>query len=450
MATIKYELSKKKRGETSEVKIRFSYKRGCVYRLHTGIYVPFASWNKERGQLIIPRMHTKERVSLSMLQSNLDELRNYLSTACIDVKGTEDGEYWQNTVNMFLNGDTIEEEHPFENETVQDAFDIFIDTRATKKERIKQMRVVQRIVLRYTLYIKKDLRLSDWDEKHLCALEKFLKNEHTFFDENGVCLNKWKYLYKAVPEARQPKVRGGNAIYSIMKRLRTFFNWCVATGRITVSPFQKHHLKECTYGTPFYLTLNEMDALYEYDFSSRPSLAVQRDVFILQSNLGMRIGDFYSLTTANIINDAIEYIPSKTLNESGKVARIPLTSKAKEIITRYHREGQLALVPLISEQQYNKKIKEILRVAGIDRVVTILNPTTRIEEQHPIWEVASSHMARRNFIGNLYAIVKDPDLISSMTGHVEGSKAFARYRAIDDSIKKNALAAFEGKTLGEK
>lgn len=450
MATIKYELSKKKKGETSEVKIRFSYKRGCVYRLHTGIYVPFASWNKEKGQLIIPRMHTKERVSLSKLQSSLDELRNYLSAASIDVKGSEDSEYWQNAVKAFLNGGTVEEAYPFENETVQDAFDVFIDTRATKKERIKQMRVVQRIVLRYTLYIKKELKLSDWDEKHLCALENFLKKEHTFFDQDGVCLKKWQYLYKSVPEVRQPKVRGGNAIFSIMKRLRTFFNWCVLTGRIAVSPFKKHALKECTYGTPYYLTLNEMEALYEYDFSSMPSLAVQRDVFILQSNLGMRIGDFYSLTTANLINDAIEYIPSKTLNDSGKVARIPLTSKAKEIILRYHEDGQLSLVPLISEQQYNKKIKEILRIAGINRVVTILNPTTRIEEQHPIWEVASSHMARRNFIGNLYAIVKDPDLISSMTGHVEGSKAFARYRAIDDSIKKDALAAFEGKGAGEK
>ena len=193
-----------------------------------------------------------------------------------------------------------------------------------------------------------------------------------------------------------------------------------------------------------------MDALYDYDFSSQPSLAKQRDIFILQSNLGMRIGDFYSLTTANIINGAIEYIPSKTLNESGKVARIPLTSRAKEIIERYREDGKLSLVPLISEQQYNKKIKIMLKMAGIDRVVTILNPTTRIEEQHPIWEVASSHMARRNFIGNLYANVKDPDLISSMTGHVDGSKAFARYRAIDDSIKKDALTAFEGKTLGEK
>ena len=450
MATVKYYLSKKIQGGASEVIIRFSYKRDCVFRLRTGILVPIASWNNEKGQLKIPRLHTQEQIDLSLLKSKLDDLKNHLCTVCIEVKGSEDSAYWQDIVKVFLNGGVMPEEKSFKDETVQEAFDTFIDTRATKKERIKQMRVVQRIVLRYTLYIKKDLQLADWNEKHLCALEKFLKIEHTFFDENGECLKKWKYLYKAVPEMRQPRVRGGNAIFSIMKRLRTFFNWCVTTGRLVVSPFKKYHLKECTYGTPYYLTLKEMDALYDYDFSSQPSLAKQRDIFILQSNLGMRIGDFYSLTTANIINGAIEYIPSKTLNESGKVARIPLTSRAKEIIERYREDGKLSLVPLISEQQYNKKIKIMLKMAGIDRVVTILNPTTRIEEQHPIWEVASSHMARRNFIGNLYANVKDPDLISSMTGHVDGSKAFARYRAIDDSIKKDALTAFEGKTLGEK
>jgi hypothetical protein len=48
-------------------------------------------------------------------------------------------------------------------------------------------------------------------------------------------------------------------------------------------------------------------------------------------------------------------------------------------------------------------------------------------------------MARRNFIGNLYKQVKDPDLISSMTGHVNGSRAFARYREIDEETKVNLV-----------
>lgn len=76
-------------------------------------------------------------------------------------------------------------------------------------------------------------------------------------------------------------------------------------------------------------------------------------------------------------------------------------------------------------------------------MVTILNPTTGKEEKRPINEVASSHMARRTFIGNLYKKVKDPNLVSSLSGHTEGSKAFARYREIDDEIKKEVVSLIE-------
>ena len=69
------------------------------------------------------------------------------------------------------------------------------------------------------------------------------------------------------------------------------------------------------------------------------------------------------------------------------------------------------------------------------RKVTILNPLTREPEQHPLWQVASSHMARRTFVGNLYKQVKDPNLVGALSGHKEGSKAFARYRDIDEEMK---------------
>ena len=82
-------------------------------------------------------------------------------------------------------------------------------------------------------------------------------------------------------------------------------------------------------------------------------------------------------------------------------------------------------------------------MAGIDRLVTILNPTTGEEEPVPINRVASSHLARRAFIGNLYKKVKDPNLVGSLSGHVEGSKAFARYRDIDDEMKKETVNLLE-------
>jgi hypothetical protein len=39
----------------------------------------------------------------------------------------------------------------------------------------------------------------------------------------------------------------------------------------------------------------------------------------------------------------------------------------------------------------------------------------------------------------LYKKVKDPNLVGSLSGHKEGSKAFARYRDIDEEMKKELI-----------
>ena len=59
--------------------------------------------------------------------------------------------------------------------------------------------------------------------------------------------------------------------------------------------------------------------------------------------------------------------------------------------------------------------------------------------KRPIYEVASSHMARRTFIGNIYKQVKDQHLVSSLTGHSDNSRAFVRYRNIDIDMKQELV-----------
>ena len=81
----------------------------------------------------------------------------------------------------------------------------------------------------------------------------------------------------------------------------------------------------------------------------------------------------------------------------------------------------------------------VLTKCEITRMVTILNSLTRKEEKKPINEIGSSHLARRTFIANLYNKVQDPNVIGSMTGHVEGSRAFARYRTIEAEVKKSLV-----------
>jgi hypothetical protein len=53
--------------------------------------------------------------------------------------------------------------------------------------------------------------------------------------------------------------------------------------------------------------------------------------------------------------------------------------------------------------------------------------TANVEEeeiQRPLYEVASSHMAKRSFIGNIYKKVKGPNLIGALSGHKERKQSF--------------------------
>ena len=123
--------------------------------------------------------------------------------------------------------------------------------------------------------------------------------------------------------------------------------------------------------------------------------------------------------------------------------RVPLNSIAKEILERYKDITFDELLPLISQHKYNVAIKKMFLAAGLIRPVVVYNPTTSEQEIRPLNEVASSHLARRCFVGNLYKQVKDPNLVGALSGHKEGSRAFARYREIDEDMKRDLVSMLE-------
>ena len=167
------------------------------------------------------------------------------------------------------------------------------------------------------------------------------------------------------------------------------------------------------------------------------------DIFVFQCLIGCRVSDLLKLTRGNLINGGIEYVPIKTREERGDIIRVPLNRTASEIVERYADSDRTSLLPFESAQKYNKAIKLIFLAARLNRPVTILDPKTRQEVQRPLNEIASSHLARRTFVGNLYKQVKDPNLIAKLSGHVEGSRAFARYRNIDEDMRKDLVKLLE-------
>lgn len=253
-------------------------------------------------------------------------------------------------------------------------------------------------------------------------------------------------LYKDYPEfyeqfsigVHPPRQLSSTQVIGIMHHLRIVGHWCIKMGFTTNRSCDAFTIPSPVQGSPFYLTIEERDKVFHADLSHKPELEIYRDLFIFQSMVGCRVGDMFSFTRDNIVGDMLQYLPHKTMRKRPQTVNVPLTSKAIEILKRY--EGrQKTLLPTKQIYQYNKGIRAVLRECGINRTVTILDTVTGQEVQKPICDVASSHMARRNFIGNLYKKVKDPELVSSMTGHVNGSRAFARYREIDEETKVNLV-----------
>ena len=226
--------------------------------------------------------------------------------------------------------------------------------------------------------------------------EDYLKNEYRLAEL-------YPSLYEGV---KKLSPRGRNTIANMMTKLRVFYIWAVRMGETTTNPFANYSIKEQIYGRPYFLTLEERDRVYNLPMPNNPFLAIQRDIFVFQCMIGCRVSDLYRLTRENINDGAIEYVPTKTKGDNQEYARVPLTKKAIEILEKYKEYGGRTLFPFISEQKYNDSIKKILRMAGIDRKVTVINPVTQKEEQKPIYEIASSHLARRTFIGNIYKKVR--------------------------------------------
>ena len=326
-------------------------------------------------------------------------------------------------------------------QTFFEAFDEFLERRKLSEWRLRSFAVVVRTLRRYELY-KQSTALKSFALSFdsitpitLQDIEEFLRNEHSFAEKHP-------QIYEAVPESRTPQPRGQNTINGILTKIRTLFIWANDVGKTSNNPFKNYQVEECVYGTPYYISIDERNRLYKTNLSRHPNLAIQRDIFVFQCLIGCRVGDLYKMTRENVINGAIEYVPRKTKEGRPVTVRVPLNSIATEILDRYKNSGD-RLFPFISEQQYNIAIKRIFLAARLTRPVTVINPTSREPEVRPLNEIASSHLARRCFVGNLYKQVKDPNLVGALSGHKEGSRAFARYREIDEQMKTELVKMLE-------
>lgn len=353
--------------------------------------------------------------------------------------------------------------------SIYDLSEEYLEIKRFSYDHTKAFRVLVRDLARYEAFKNKVLRekfawnIDKITRKDIEDFENYLRNEKTLSEKYPKqfesILEQYPVEINVVHTFTKLQNRGENTIVKLKKKFKAFMQWLYETERTSNRPFDGIKIGTEKYGVPFYLTKEERNLLADADIpalweglddeekklcSKFPlkTLEVQRDIFVFQCLVGCRVGDLCTLTSKNITDGILEYVPSKTSDEDAPVKpRIPLNPCALKLVAKYNgvdKDGRL--FPFISPQKYNDAIKAILQICGITRIVPVRNSTTGETEMKRICDVASSHMARRTFVGAAYKAVRDPNIVGKMSGHVEGSRALNRYRQIDDDILKQTIS----------
>ncbi len=445
MAAIYKRLSTKVQADTNLAEVLISLKNGNDYfvRSKSGIFV--TPDNFRNGEIVVNRRKVGNDVQYHEDQlKKMNDLCAYIMGKVSDTPKEQINSVWfKEVVDRFNHPEKFAPKVEAK-KTFYELAEEYLAKKDFSVDHTKAIRVLVRDVARYEGFRRatedKDFSF-DVDKVTRTDIEDFLdylRNEKSLSEEYPKIFQKLLKSYPIGVKRGQCKlvVRGDNTLVKLTKKLKAFFVWLYETDKTKNRPFDGIKIGSEKFGTPYYITIEERNDIADFDLSGSKSLEVQRDIFVFQCFVGCRVGDLIKLTEDNIINGVLIYAPHKTKDEGDQTlqARVPLHPKAVELIEKY--KGSVPdgrLFPFITPQKYNEAIKAIFTKVGITRNVVVRNPKSGENEIKPINEIASSHLARRTFVGNAYFKVSDPNIIGKMSGHVEGSKAFSRYRKIEDS-----------------
>jgi integrase len=104
--------------------------------------------------------------------------------------------------------------------------------------------------------------------------------------------------------------------------------------------------------------------------------------------------------------------------------------------------NNLAL-PVISNQRMNDSVKELGKLCGIYKSITITyyKGNARIEEVYKKYELLGTHSGRRTFICNAITLGIPPQVVMKWTGHSD-YKSMKPYIDIADKTKEDAMSLF--------
>ena len=279
----------------------------------------------------------------------------------------------------------------------------------------------------------------------LLEYRKFIYDEYLY-------VHQFPELYSPGGGRHAPRQRcKDTTVVHDLKALQAFFRELEDTDEIRHSPFRKisgerrRSIMHVMYDAPFFLKADELRRVMATEVPG--DLQWVKDIFVLNCAIGCRIGDLLALTMDKVAvsEDGIpyvHYVPRKTARIMAVNQEVvtPLIRPALEII----RRTRLKLMdnkPHYGKQRYNKTLRELLKVCGINRTICLYDSKQGDNVYRPLYEVASSKLARKTHVDMLNKV----QINYYAAGlHREGSDAVFRYTMLELADRFTLLNAAFG------
>ena len=191
----------------------------------------------------------------------------------------------------------------------------------------------------------------------------------------------------------------------------------------------KHKVKEARNFHPVTLTPEELEAIRQLPLRHLPRLERVRDLFLLQTWTGLRFSDVVRLAPEHIKSTKDGFRVRIDINKTGDYSDVPLFPVADEVLIRYGGHA-----PAISNQKFNKFIKEVMVVAAesipslneeISQFHHEGNRKVSVKKPKLCW--ISSHSCRRTFITLNIQLGTPQHYVMKWSNHVD-ARSFRKYQ----------------------
>ena len=298
----------------------------------------------------------------------------------------------------------------------------------------KQLGIVQfysSYLERLKKMISKDFKQSTWEKFNeiLPAIKDYILFK---YQKKDISLNKLDYNFIEDFDyyLRTEKNNSQVTINKKIQRLKKVIKVARKQKLIDFNPFEEHKPKQAKTKIIF-LTQDELDKLKEKEFQSE-ILNKVRDCYIFCCYTGLGYSEMFSLKKSDLKKDDEGTLwIYKERQKSERAFSIPLIfSEPLEIIEKYKSESEY-LLPRLSNQYFNRLLKEIAITLGITKKLT-------------------HHTGRKTFATTVLLNNNIPiETVSKLLGHSKITTTLSYYAEVMPSKLKLDLEGLRDKLLNK-